>query len=249
MEALVSAKVPMNLTTSFIDDRIFEAYRWIEQQGAFLWDVVNTDVVVRSGTFFVAPADMPTNPPVDVGKPIIIYGSTSPSYLPGRVQIPYVSPDKIGLHQLYHTPTIAGFFSCFTIITSAADVGFGPTGSSPWPDNVPYIQFAPSAAIPGSDMSFHCIYHQQPIMNVANFGSSSNFFPTPDAFDDLIVNLAVAFTKEMYGLMGADDAIKKSQAQISQLLDRYRSDKLFAEGLMAEASQAQETQAKGVSGA
>lgn len=254
MEALVAEKVPLGLSTAFIDNRIFEAYRWIEEQGSFLWNVVNQDIIVRANTFWVDPTDMPGGsnlsaaPPIDVGKPVIIYGSTSPAYVPGRTSIPYVSPDKIGLHQLYHTPSIAGFFSCFTFVTSAATVGFLPATGQAWPSGVPYIQFAPSSASVQSDKSFHCIYHMQPTMNLATFGANTNFFPTPDAFDDLIVNLAVAFAREIYHLAGADDAVKKSQAQIAQLLDRYRSDKLFQEGLIAESSQAQETQVKGVTG-
>lgn len=252
MESLVAAKVPLNLATSFIDDRIFEAYRWIEQQGAFTWNVVTANLTIRNGTFFIDPTDMPggsnqpTVVPIDVGKPIVIYGSTSPSYTPGRVQIPYVSPDKIGLHQLYHTPAVAGFFSCFTIITNAATVGFVSSGSA-WPSNTPYIQFAPSNAAVGADSLVHVVYHQQPKMTLANFGANTNFFPTPDAFDDLIVNLAVAFIKEIYSLMGGNESVQKAQAQISQLLDKYRTDKKYMEGLMAEANEAQETQAQGAS--
>lgn len=239
MVAKLQQRIPMGLANAYCMDQLNQAFRWIEQQGAFTWNLAFSDVIVRAGTFFVAPADMP--PRFDAGKPTTIYGV--PHFLTGQgAPIPYVAPETISQHQTFHvfgfSGSMAGVFSVFTIVTN---LGTGQGGTVAWPTEVPYILFAPSLSIPPVDTTYHIVYHQIPLVALAE---GVGFYPTPDPFDDLIVDLAEGEIKRIYNLTMWEAAIQKAQNSTLLLLDKYRSPRQELAGLTEQAKETQESQLK-----
>ncbi len=72
--------------------------------------------------------------------------------------------------------------------------------------------------------------------------ASDVYFPSPDAFDDTIVDLAEAEVKRLYQFSMWADAQGKAQNSALLLLDKYRSPKLEMAGLQETAKETQESQ-------
>ena len=74
---------------------------------------------------------------------------------------------------------------------------------------------------------------------------ASTYFPTPDEFDDLIVDMADARIRQIYNMTRWAEMLQLSQAQVVKMLDQYRSTQLFPMGVDATVSRAGEKAAKG----
>lgn len=240
MVADLQQRIPMGLDSNYCMAQINKAMRWIEQQGAFTWNVAYSDITVRQGTFWVDPADMPDQ--FDSGKPCTIYGQTFSSvYGSHGAEIPYVAPDRLALHELYHVRLPRGVFSVFTVVTNLGTVTLGPATDA-YPDEVPFLLMAPSSALHTTeDCAYHFVYHQIPVVTLA---AGPVYYPTPDPFDDLIVDLAEGEIKRIYQFGGWAEAIKKAQNSTLLLLDKYRSPKLEMAGITEQAKETQESQLK-----
>jgi hypothetical protein len=237
MVTQLQQRVPMNLGRPYCMDKLNQAYEWIEQQGAFTWDVRLAVVQMAAGVYHINLLGNslfgPTVPEapevvaladVDVGKPISVFQSPLGGF---RVQIPFVAADKFGLYQIFNTTPIPGVFAAWTILYDTTVSAY-------------QIRFAPSSAVTTAVTNFALMFHK---VGAGKFGDSSTvFFPTPDQFNSLLVDLAEAEIKRNYGLMGAEVAQQKSQASIMMLADQYRSTKMFQPGLQEEGKDAQEEQ-------
>lgn len=235
--AKIQQRIPMGLDPAYCMDKLNEAAQWIEQQGAFTWNIAYADVTVRAHTFWVAPGDMPAK--FDAGKPVTVYGQTfSSAYGSFGAPVPYVAPDLIGLHQLYLLTLPAGVFSVFTVVTNLGTASPAPS-PVPWPTEVPFLLFAPSVSLPSVDVSYHCIYHQVPTISLT---VGTDYYPTPNPFDILILDLTEAEIKRNYQLTGWEAAAQKAQNSTLLLLDKYRSPKREMAGITEQAKETQESQ-------
>ena len=70
--------------------------------------------------------------------------------------------------------------------------------------------------------------------------SASVYFPTPNSFDNLIIELAEAEARRIYGLAGWDIIQKRAESAIVNLLDSYRSTKNVLAGLTDQQKQVSE---------
>ncbi len=237
MVTQLQQRIPMNLGRPYCMDKLNQAYEWIEQQGAFTWGIrlavvqmaVGTYYINLTGTSLFGPSfpDAPESvelADVDVGKPINVFPSPLTSL---RVSVPFISPDKLGLYQIFNTTSIPGVFAAWTLL-------YDTTASCY------QLRFAPTSAAVAVATNFALMFHK---VGTSRYGDLSTvFFPTPDQFNSLLVDLAEAEVKRNYGLMGAEVAQQKSQASIMMLADQYRSTKIFQSGLQEEGKDAQETQ-------
>jgi len=221
MVARLQQRIPMNLDGQFCMDKLNESYMWIEQQGAFVWNVkLATITLVALGTQVLAPTDM------DVGKPASIYPRLPiPGIVAATTEIPYVPMDEFSLHEIYHTPTMQGVFSVFTI--------YIPTGFYT-------ILFAPQTNAPIINTDYVVFYHMiNPALSTP-LTIGPNYFPTPDQFDTLLIDLAEAEIKRIYRLGGWAEALQKAQASASVELDKYRSPKRDLAGVQEQTKEVQE---------
>jgi hypothetical protein len=230
-------RVPMNLSRSYCVDKLNQAFQWIEQQGAFTWDIRLTGVTVLQDQYRIdltgnstfgpeSPATVVDLSEVDVGKPMSVFQSPLTGF---RVKIPFVPVDQYGLYQIFNTTPIPGVFAVWTLKYETAISAY-------------QILFAPSSAkvLDPAGLQFLLQFHKVGTSKLGD--SASAYFPTPDQFNSLLVDLAEAEIKRNYGLMGAEVAQQKSQASIMMLADQYRSTKMFQPGLQEEGKDAQEEQ-------
>lgn len=224
-------RIPMGLADAYCMLRLNQAYQWIEQQGAFTWNIV------RSSFVLVAPnaiVDMPDD--LDIGKPWSIYpietGGTEALY----AEVPYVPMDEIANQQIFHLDIIPGVFSCHTAVVQGTDYRF---------------RFAPLDAVmpgpnPANDITFIVYYHKiNEAITTPLSRSGGVYFPTPPAFDQAIVDLAEAEIRRLYKLSGYAEAISKAQASARLELDKYRSPKRDLAGVMEQSTEVQEKQLNG----
>lgn len=100
---------------------------------------------------------------------------------------------------------------------------------------------APGSAAPsGTTFSLPFIYHVKPAVLTM---STAQFFPSPDEFDDIIIQLAEAEAKRIYGIAGWQDVMSIGMQALAPLTDQYKSTNLNL-GLGVQAAQSQEAQAK-----
>ncbi len=227
-------RVPMNLSRDYCMLKLNEAYQWIEQQGSFAWGVRLVTVSVAAGTYWInltgnsnfagfEGPDFAALTSIDIGKPIDIFQAPLGGF---RVTIPFVPPDRLGLYQIFNTTPIPGVFAAWTLLSS---------------DSAGYqIRFAPSSAATTVAVNFAMQYHRIPDVLI---DLPSQFFPTPDQFNTLILDIAEAEIKRNYNIMGWETAQQKAAASTMMLADQYRSSKLHQVGMGEEVKDAQETQA------
>jgi hypothetical protein len=79
-----------------------------------------------------------------------------------------------------------------------------------------------------------------PLANGANI-----FFPTPDQFDSLIVDLALAEMRNVYRLSGDQLEMQTTMQAVNEIIDTYRTDRYNLAGLSDQLAQAQEKQTTG----
>jgi len=87
------------------------------------------------------------------------------------------------------------------------------------------------------------IYHAKPGTPLTS--GASTYFPTPDAFDTLLIDLAVARTESpsWYRFSGWDVIQKDAQDQALALIEQHRSSRNSLLGLVEQAKQTHEAQA------
>lgn len=233
------ARVPIGLSSTFWMKKLNEAFRWISQKGNFIWDLNGTDIAVPGGTnWFALPADC------DPGKPMYLVGPISDWTSAATLDtlVPYVAWDDAGLQKFSELQTVAGtgavegIVSCWT---------FRPTFTyTPGPPRVYTYTYTgyyfPADAITLS-AEFRLVYHTD--VNSVEYTSGANiFFPTPNSFDNLMVELAEAEARRIYGLAGFEMIQKRAESAIVNLLDSYRSTKNVLAGFVDQQKQTGERQ-------
>lgn len=220
-------RIPMGLSSTYCMLRLNQAYQWIEQQGAFVWNITRQAPL----TLVAASAHMDTPDDMDVGKPASIYpydGGVTALY----AEIPYKEMDELANQQIFHLPSQEGVFACWTLVNQVGD----------WK-----IRFAPLDAItsppsPANDVLFVIYYHKISSAITTPPVAGSATYPTPSAFDQTIVDLAEAETRRLYQLAGWTNALSKAQASALVLCDKYRSPKRDLAGLSEQGKEVQEKQ-------
>src|SRR6266568_3349047 len=84
MIAQLQARIPMGLSSAYCMQELNKAWRWLEQQGAFVWNVRSTTVAVPlNGTTFPLPGD------VDMGKDMLLFPTSLASYATAISYVPF----------------------------------------------------------------------------------------------------------------------------------------------------------------
>lgn len=239
MVAQLQTRVPIGLSSTFWMAKLNEAYRWISQKGNFIWDLKEPSVVWTlsiGDTRILLPTDC------DPGKPIYISGPTASSGVSTTVltTIPFKAWDESLDQQYADVVAPPGLFSCFTVVSQFRTNPFAPF-------NTLYeylVQFYPASAAPTiatGDFTFKMVYHADVASTEYALGANV-FFPTPNSFDNLLIELAEAEARRIYGLAGWDIIQKRAESAIVNLLDSYRSTKNVLSGLVDQQKQASEKQ-------
>lgn len=221
MIAELQRRVPIGIPTSVCLDRLNEAYRWICQQGSFVWLLKTATVSVAHTTgTFPLPADF------DPGRPAYL------SY--NKLEIPFKPYDIAIKHQIYNSTMSVGQFSVWTFYTTFL-------GTPPVYTYTGLMFPAESWPISPITISVPLIYHTATGAAIAT--GTNLYYPTPDSFDSFLVDMAESELRRTYGLAGFEQLIQKAQGSISMMLDAYRSTKPTMMGLMDQERQTKESQA------
>lgn len=101
-----------------------------------------------------------------------------------------------------------------------------------------YPASATPTGVGGFNLPF--IYHADTVSPLTI--AANQFFPTPASFDTMLIELAEAETRRIYGLAGWDVVQKRAELAITGMLDNYRSTKNTLAGLTDQMKQTQEKQ-------
>lgn len=231
MVAQLQTRVPIGLSSTFWMTKLNEAYRWISQKGNFIWDLNGTDVSVNAGVnYFDIPSDC------DPGKPMYVAGPYAWSGTGDTMKstIPYKPWDETLDQQFAEVTAPPGLFSCFTVLTIFTA---GPPPVYAY-QGVLYPESAKPTVTTGTG-SFNFIYHAD-VSGTEIPLAANQYFPTPNSFDNLLIELAEAEARRIYGLSGWDVIQKRAESAIVNLLDSYRSTKNVLAGLVDQQKQATE---------
>ena len=223
MVNFLAAKLPYGIATQFFQDRLNEAYRWIEQQGPYIFDLKTATITFNASTVTSSlPSDFNEG-----AEAALINPSTGTS----QMQIPYRPVDEFEREKVFTpSPALNSIFSAWTF--------YGVT--------VPRtIEIAPAAAMPSSPITMTLIYHGIPNLVLT---TGANYYTTPDEFDDLIVLRAESEVRKIYGFQFAMESRKEAEDMAAKLLDRYRSTKEALAGMVDQVRNTKEIQAKQVVG-
>ena len=232
MVTKLQQKFPIGIQSAQWLDFLNEAFRKINQaqKGGFTWQVKKTTILIPAGAQgnVALPADF------DPGKTAFLFGNAMPGAT--STLIPYSTLTDFITDQNFATQGI-GFFSSWTFLPNfviAAPTSYG------W-----YIRLSPDTAFPlpvgGVTLGFW--YHA---VNFAPLAAAANaFFPTPDQFDSLIMDLAEAEARRTYGAAGWDKIAAAATQTMNELIDTYRTDRYNLAGLSDQVLQAQEKQVEG----
>ena len=232
-------RVPIGLSSAFWMKKLNEAYRWICQKGNFIWTTKGIDIAVPGGTnYFDLPSDC------DPGKPMYLVGPISDHGTIGTLDtpIPYVAWDDAGLQKFSElgsvggTPgVVEGVVSCWTFRAAFGYVGVPPVYTYKYTG-----YYFPADAVSLS-AEFRLVYHTD-VSGVEYAPGATVFFPTPNSFDNLMIELAEAEARRIYGLAGFEMIQKRAESAIVNLLDSYRSTKNALPGLVDQQKQTAERQ-------
>ena len=234
------SRVPIGLSSAFWVKKLNEAYRWISQKGNFIWDVkLDAVTVTAAQNYFTLPADC------DPGKPMYLAGPVSGvSAQTGNVLsiIPYKPWDETLDQQYAEVTAPPGLFSCWTFSTKFT-VGAGPAYVPSYRYEARLYPTSASPTVTTGAFSFSFAYHVD--VSSTEYATTAtaaapNFFPTPNSFDNLLIELAEAEAKRIYGLAGWDVIQKRAESAIVNLLDSYRSTKNVLSGLTDQQKQVSE---------
>ena len=243
------SRVPIGLSSAFWVKKLNEAYRWISQKGNYIWDVQNTYVTVNAtqGWFDIPNGSIPGQPACDPGKPMYLAGPYYSVTYPGTAgvinsTIPYKPWDESLDQQFAEVDAPPGLFSCWTFSTFFS-VGLGPY----FLPSYSYRGYLyPASARPTSATGafmFNFAYHTD-VSNVEFAATPTltapNYFPTPNCFDNLLIELAEAEARRIYGLSGFEMIQRRAESAIVNLLDSYRSTKNVLAGLTDQQKQVSE---------
>lgn len=208
MIAELARRVPIGYTATVAIDALNGAFRWINQQGSFPWMLRKADCTVTAVTgLFALPSGF------DPGKQAVLFGSAS-AVVP--TEIPYM-PWAQAVRQQLHQTAGPGVYSCWTYYAVYT------AGGSPSTTATVALQgqlFPISAAQAGT---LPLVYHD--VTYPALSSGASTYFPTPDHFDHLIVELAESELMRQYRIAGWDIVWKRVTDQLRALLGAYTTTK------------------------
>ena len=136
----------------------------------------------------------------------------------------------------------AGLVSCWTFYTNFT-VGAGPTFTPKYSYRGKIYPNSAKPTVTTGAFTFNFAYHTD--VSSVEFAftptaTAPNYFPTPNSFDTLIIELAEAEVRRIYGLAGWEIIQKRAESAIMNLLDSYRSTKNVLAGLQDQQKQVQE---------
>ena len=230
MVTKLQGRVPIGLSSTFWMEKLNEAYRWISQKGNYIWDLKGTDITVIAGIdSFTIPPDC------DPGKPMYLVGPIPLSPAPSTLDslIPYVAWDDAGLQKFSEMGSVPGMVSCWTFRTNFT------TTTVPVSYTYAYRGYLYPIGALSVTSQFRFVYHTDVASTEFAVGATT-FFPTPNSFDNLLIELAEAEAKRIYGLAGFEIIQKRAESAIVNLLDSYRSTKNSLAGLTDQQKQVSE---------
>jgi len=162
--------------------------------------------------------DFPLPAGADPGDVMSLYGSAF------EYEIPFIPFVRFSQQGVWNRGPQSGMFSAWTILN---------TGSS-------YMgKMAPDTELVAPE-ELNLFYHA----TVSPISLGTAFFPSPDEFDSLIVDLTEAEIKRRYYLAGWEGVQQKATEQVKKLMDVYASSKKYIQGLADQAARTQEAQVK-----
>ena len=218
MVAQLGQRLPLGYSSGFLNDKLNQAFRYIDQQGNFVWQLALSTPTVLTGTnFFTIPST------IDYGKPMMVAGPVSG--VGGSANYPSIQWLPFDKAYQLHMGEIGG--------------GAAPGNYSGWTNVKTNAILFPSAAAPNiGNFSMVLIGHSYTVPLAYGAGI---FFPTPDCFDDVIVDLAEAEVRRIYSLPQCEYIMQRAQSGLSRFVDLYRSTKDIMSGLMEEKMRSGET--------
>jgi hypothetical protein len=220
-------RVPIGLSSARAIYFLNEAFRKLNQmsKGGFVWQLKQTTLAFG----FSVSKDAPDG--FDAGKSAWLLGD--PTFMPTRTLIPYKPWSEFSNMQHYQT-TAPGTFTAWTYVPNFTLTA--PT-SYKWTITLAPVDAA-VAVPPGITLPF--IYHA---MTTTTFASgNTTFFPTPDQFDSLILDLAESEAKRIYNVSNWDRIAQQANQAILEIIDTYRSDRYDLSGLFDVTAEAKEKQ-------
>lgn len=218
-------KFPIGIGTQQWLDFLNEAFRKVNQmqKGGFVWQLKKTNITVVAGAQVgtALPADF------DPGKSAFLSGPAIGTATP----IPYKPVSEFLAEQDFQVQG-TGAFSSWT---------FRPNFTVAAPTNYAWVLLlAPDTAFPlgVGGVTLALWYHA---VNYPALTAAGNaFFPTPDQFDSLIMDLAEAEARREYTASGWDKLAAGATQSLQELIGDYRTDRYDLAGIMDVTMQAQE---------
>ena len=231
MVTKLQQKFPIGILSQQWMDFLNEAFRKINQvsKGGFIWQLKQTTLTAPAGAIqaVALPADF------DPGKSAFLFGNGTTT--PTASIIPYLPMSNFLMEQDFNTIAI-GYFSSWTF---RPNFTLGGATNYAWS-----MLLSPNSAYPlPSPVVFGFMYHA---VNFPAFtASGSVYFPTPDQFDSLILDIAEAEARREYSASGWEKLAAMATQGISDIIDTYRTDRYDLAGLSDVMAQSQEKQALG----
>lgn len=213
----VQRKTGIGLANQDCMDFLNEAFRYINQgsKGGYIWQFKTSTLTWGASTNLVtAPSDF------DPGKEAVLRGNGTDT--PTTSIIPYKQMKEWVNEGHYQTP----FWSSWTVYPTLPTWTIALGGPK-------ITGITPGFTLP---FSYHAVTY-------APLAIGSNYFPTPDQFDSLIIDLAIAEIRTVYNLSGGEFLWQKAMASINNIIDTYRTDRYDLAGVTDVVAQAQEKQA------
>jgi len=231
MVARLQRKFPIGLGSADCLSFLQEAFRKIDQlsKGGFVWQVAVATLTAPAAT---NPVNINLPSDFDPGKTAWLRGSsilTSPTL----TIIPY-KPYADFYNQEHFSTTTTGTFSAWTYRPTIAV----PGGAVVW-----VLNLAPTDQFPlAAPIIFNFTYHKVCNTNAYTVGPAV-YFPTPDQFDSLILDLAESELARVYGRAGWEKIQQQAMQGAADMIDTYRTERYSLAGLSDLVMQAQERQA------
>jgi len=232
MVARLQRKFPIGLGATDCMDFLNEAFRKIDQfsKAGFIWQVTTAVLSLPAGVSAAVSLPSTTGIAFDPGKSAWLRGFPTSSAL--ATTIPFKSYQEFYNQQHFSAGQI-GLFSCWTYVPdwTAAPVTYAYK-----------MLLAPEEAYPlPAPLQMQFTYHK--VTNAPLTVGANIYFPTPDQFDSLIIDLAEAELGRIYKRSGWDADRAAALQGVAEIIDNYRTDKFDLAGLSDLVIQAQERQA------
>lgn len=218
-------RIPIGIDAPYAMGKLNNAFRWVDQNGPTVWRLTYATLTLLPG--LPLQVALPGN--FDPSKSAFFGGGAN-----WKTTIPFMPWEKFQQQQ-----TTGG----------SPMTGTGMLSSWSWLANntlapVSYSYTAyfnpPSASIPGGGIPMPFVYHVRTPAPLTV--GPAIYFPTPDAYDDVIVDGAEAEIKRIYSLAGWEMAQKRMEVGLGRLAAGTRSTKEIAAELMEQGKQTQERQ-------